>query len=158
MKREDGNHKKPSGQRINACLERLEKIEEGFREHQTLMTLFESGLITGRKIVSAGDFNLITWSHSSDGAFSVGVLEKVRNKGVSFPEHEHEQRLWLLCSRGSAVISLISQENDIYLHQGDYVVIEPLTKHIIQAESNECVLLMVTIPADPGMNRCHEKR
>lgn len=151
------NNKPDPGHEVNKCLKKLDEIEEKFQGRHTLLALFEAGLITGRKIIAAGDFNLVTWSHSSDGAFSVGVLEKTRNNKIPFPEHEHEQRLWLLCSKGTAVIVLPHEDRKVHLNQGDYVVVEPFVKHIIQAESTECILLMVTIPADPGMYRSYEK-
>lgn len=141
--------------RLSACLEKLDQIEKGFSKAQTLDLLFQNGIITGREVVTAGDFNLITWSHSSDGSFSVGALEKVRNEGKPFPEHVHEQRLWLLCSKGVATLDLIDKRID--LNQGEYTVVEPLTRHVIHSNTSECVILMVTIPADPGLERKHER-
>jgi len=141
---------------ISNCLDKLDKIEKSFPSHpKTLEVLFQSGILTGsHAVMSAGDFNLITWSHSSDGSFSVGALERARHEDKPFPEHEHKQRLWLLCSKGSAIVTTGNKEN-MAMEQGDYAVVEPMTPHIIQAITEECTILMVTIPADPGLR--HER-
>lgn len=144
---------------INDCLRKLDEIEDSFASSShalTLETLFQAGTIVGCDSVQAGDFNLVTWSHSSDGSFSVGALERVRQDGEAFPKHEHAQRLWLLCSKGSALI-IMDEGQEIFVEMGEYTVIEPNTQHLIQAKTEECVLLIVTIPADPGLRNRHDR-
>jgi len=144
---------------INDCLRKLDEIEDSFASSPhalTLEVLFQTGIIIGCDSVQAGDFNLVTWSHSSDGSFSVGALERVRQNGEVFPKHEHAQRLWLLCSKGVALI-IMDEGREILLKVGEYTVIEPNTQHLIQAKTKECVLLMVTIPADPGLRNHHDR-
>ncbi|MBI9086801.1 MAG: AraC family ligand binding domain-containing protein [Desulfobacterales bacterium] len=140
---------------ISMCLEKLDQIEQGFSQHtQTISAMIQCGILTGHEVVTAGDFDLMTWSHSADGSFSVGALEKVRNLGNPFPEHKHSQRLWLLCSRGIAVLEFNGKNVD--LKMGEYAVIEPMTPHSIHAKTPECTIVMVTIPADPGMCRTND--
>ncbi len=140
---------------IADCLRKLDEIEEGFTNSPhalTLEMLFQTGVLTDCDTVQAGDFNLVTWSHSSDGSFSVGALERVRYENQAFPRHEHDQRLWLLCSKGAAQLTMETDQK-IDLKIGEYTVVEPNIKHLIEAKTEECVLLIVTLPADPGMNR-----
>lgn len=139
---------------IANCLDKLERIENDLSKNpqtKTLEALFQTGTLTACEPVKAGDFNLLKWSHSFDSSFSVGALERVRHDGNGFPKHEHEQHLWLLCSKG---VARLHAENGhcIDLEKGDYTVVEPMTPHTILAQTKECVVLMVTIPKDPGLH------
>jgi quercetin dioxygenase-like cupin family protein len=133
---------------IKPLLEKMATLEKGF---PTVMTLLEAGLIQGGNTIQAGDWDLRVWPNGvRDRSFSFVAMENARCESKPFPRHAHEQRLWILCSKGVVQITFDCQS--IYLHPGDYVLVEPGTEHeILPATEEPTTALLVTIPSDSGI-------
>jgi len=74
----------------------------------------------------------------------ISCAEWFNSTGSKFPDHIHDERLWLIIYRGSMKVTIKGQEPKI-LRVGEYVVIEPRVIH--QTEFLEdCFYIAITIP------------
>lgn len=136
---------------IRPLIEKLEAMEPALRSVDQLLKL---GVISrATNSTEVGDWDICTWSHSHDGAFTVGCLKRVRQNDEPFPFHIHGQRLWVLVSRGKVRIEFLKTE--AFLGEGEYLVIDPGTPHQIAAASRDALLVFVTIPAETDFKELH---
>jgi quercetin dioxygenase-like cupin family protein len=133
---------------IRPLIEKLDRLDESFR---SMEALFGCGLLTRGEVVQAGDWSMRIWSHSMDGAFSIGALERVRANGEPFPFHRHDQRSWVLCSKGQMEINFLDSRSHA-LNEGEYLVVAPGVSHSFLPLTRICVAVLVTIPSDPGLS------
>lgn len=136
---------------LSHLIDQLEALEPRLRTVDRLLA--HGKLINNDGILDGGDFQETIWSHSWDGLFTVGCMERVRHRGESFPVHAHRQKQWMMCSLGSLAVSMDGGEPRV-IKEGEYLVIEPDTPHEVIPVSEACVVVFTTIPADEGL--CHD--
>lgn len=132
---------------LSHMIDELESMEPELRTIDRLLAKGE--LTTGLGMIEGGDFRQTLWSHSWDGMFSVGCIERVRHNGEAFPMHTHNMRQWIMCCTGALLLHFEGLPAR-RLKEGDYLVIEPNTPHEIEPLSECCVAVFTTIPADEG--------
>lgn len=141
---------------VGHIIDRLEAMEGTMRSLDTVEMLYKMGVIKLRDDVThAGDWDVSVWSHSADDAFTVGFMRRVRRDGLPFPMHQHNQKLWLLASKGCFVVKGNGEEFQV--GEGGYLIVEPCAPHEVFPVSEECVVLFILIPADTGYCGCIQK-
>ena len=129
------------------AIERLDELEPELR---SLDTLFALGEVITRSEggFQAGDFDVNIWGHGLEG-FSAGAIVRARMDGEPFPMLSQEQTKWVLCCKGKFKIA--HDEAETMLEVGQCLLLSPRITHTIYPAAKECVAVMVTVPADPGM-------
>ena len=138
---------KPVKNELVKVIERLDELEPKLR---SLDTLFALGEVITRSEggFQAGDFDVSIWGHGLDG-FSVGAIVRARSDGKPFPELIQEQKRWILCCKGK--IEIVHGGTDTVLERGQSIMVPSLVAHEIFPVTQECIAVLATIPADPGM-------
>ena len=134
---------------LTVAIAKLDELEPGLR---SLDTLFALGVIVSKSEGrhQAGDWDLHIWVHDLEG-FSVGAIKRVRQNGQPFPMVVHNQKKWILCSKG--MIRVESEGETTLLMEGERMTIAPMVPHEIHPVTDEGIAVLVMVPADPGMKR-----
>ena len=135
------------GSTLNESMEKVKSLEPSLT---TLRTLLESGGITRDEVFHAGDWDMRVWGYSGK-TFSVAALSRVRQDGAPFPEHQHEQKKWVLCSKGKVAVTYADGRVEV-LRKGGHLIVLKRTLHSISAQTPECEILWVNIPPEPDLH------